>query len=35
MWGKVGHPAEIEKSPLNCLLSFAILGFKLNKVKYY
>ena len=35
MWGKVGHPAKISKSPFQSWLVLAILGRKFKLVKYY
>ena len=33
MWGKVGHPAKIEKSLLNYWKILAFLNYKLDKIK--
>ena len=30
MWGKMGHPAKIEKSRLNCINIFGIFNFDQN-----
>ena len=35
MWGKMGHPAKIEKSRLNCINIFGIFDHNWNKVDFY
>ena len=35
MWGKMGHPAKIEKSRLNCIDIFGIFDYNHNLMNYY